>query len=177
MSQQGEENIHYSPEGVKEPGEYTEGWLRYIYTSQDILSGKSTHILLHQMEAPDRVQKQNNRISKAQCPSEGQPLAVWQQRELLIHPLCSTDTGYPNTACRVLQHRITATMFWLFSFLHGMSPIRIFTGIHLCITQILLLPEEQWYKNLWTLCFIDFCIFRPRINENWNDSAGKTSDI
>lgn len=23
MSQQGEENIHYSPEGVKEPGEYT----------------------------------------------------------------------------------------------------------------------------------------------------------
>jgi len=53
--------------------------------------------MLHHTEKSDRAQKQNNRINKAQCPTEEQPLAVWQPFGLLIQPLCSMDTGYSNT--------------------------------------------------------------------------------
>lgn len=83
---------HNSLKTAKETTEHSKDWLRYSYTSQDILCVWQIHQrLVHHMERSDWVQTQNNRISKAQCPSEKQPLAVWQLFQLLIEPLCSTD--------------------------------------------------------------------------------------
>lgn len=131
VSQCGEETICYSPKAVKEAAEHTKDWLRYICITQGILSGKRKHILLCHMGMLDWVQKQNNRMSKAQCPSKEQFSVVWQQFELLIHPhRQSMDINLSNLAWLVLQQHTAVPMHWSFTALHGVSAIRIFVGGH-----------------------------------------------
>lgn len=101
MSQQGEENIHYSPEGVKEPGEYTgTDWGTFIPHKTSYLVNPHTSCCTrwrHQTEFKSKTTELARRSARVKD-------SHWQSGNNVIIPSAARTPATPT------QHAASSNM-------------------------------------------------------------------